>query len=193
MRLTKLVHKLLDQQVRLGDSVIDATSGNGHDSCKLASLTGASGHVHAIDIQEPAIAATKKLLQSSGFGNGYTLYCDDHAAVLRAMQATLLHRVSAIVFNLGYLPGSDHTIQTSCTTTITALDASLPLLREDGLLLVTAYRGHPGGMEEATKVDKWMQERTSCKGWKIEQEEPQVKGPRISPVLWQVRSPVFSV
>jgi len=193
MRLTELVHKLLDQQVHLGDSVIDATSGNGHDSCKLASLIGASGHLHAIDIQAPAIAATKQLLEGSGFGNCYTLYCDDHAAVLRAMQAKHQHRISAIVFNLGYLPGSDHTIQTSSTTTITALDACLRLLREDGLLLVTAYRGHPGGAEEAAQVDKWMQQRASCKGWKMEQEAPQVKGPRMAPVLWQVRSPVVSI
>ena len=78
MRLTELVHKLLDQQVDCGDLVIDATSGNGHDSSKLASLIGANGHLYAIDIQAPAIAATKKLLEGSGFGNCYTLYCDDH-------------------------------------------------------------------------------------------------------------------
>ena len=122
MRLTELVHKLLDQQVHLGDSVIDATSGNGHDSRKLASLVGASGHLHAIDIQAPAIAATKKLLVSSGFDNCYTLYCDDHGAVLRAMQAKQQHKISAIVFNLGYLPGSDPAVQTSSTNTIPALD-----------------------------------------------------------------------
>ena len=91
------------------------------------------------------------------------------------MQAKLQHRISAIVFNLGYLPGSDHTIQTNSTTTITALDACLPLLCQNGLLLVTAYRGHPGGMEEAEKVEKWMQQRKSCKGWKIGQEEPQAE------------------
>lgn len=192
MRLTELVHKLLDIQVHPGDSVIDATSGNGHDSGKLASLIGACGHLHAIDIQAPAIAATKKLLENSGFDHCYTLYCDDHGAVLRAMQAKHQHRISAIVFNLGYLPGSDHTIQTNSTTTITALDACLPLLCQNGLLLVTAYRGHPGGMEEAEKVEKWMQQRKSCKGWKIEQVAPRAASPRVAPILWQVFSPIVS-
>lgn len=189
MRLTELVHKLLDQQVDCGDLVIDATSGNGHDSSKLASLIGANGHLYAIDIQAPAIAATKKLLEGSGFGNCYTLYCDDHGAVLRAMQTEHQRKISSIVFNLGYLPGSDHTIKTSSATTITALDACLPLLRQDGLLLVTAYRGHSGGTEEAEQVKKWMHRRKICKGWKIEHKAPRGTKQSIAPILWQARSP----
>ena len=189
MHLTELVHKLLDQQVDCGDLVIDATSGNGHDSSKLASLIGANGHLYAIDIQAPAIAATKKLLEGSGFGNCYTLYCDDHGAVLRAMQTEHQRKISSIVFNLGYLPGSDHTVKTSSSTTITALDACLPLLRQDGLLLVTAYRGHPGGMEEAEQVEKWMHRCKICKGWKIEYKAPQGTNQGIAPILWQARSP----
>ena len=51
--------------VRPGDSVIDATCGNGHDTLELVRMvcTGnASGYVYAFDIQEDALANSSYLL-----------------------------------------------------------------------------------------------------------------------------------
>ena len=42
----------LRQVVQPGDTVIDATMGNGHDTAMLAELVGESGHVIAFDVQD---------------------------------------------------------------------------------------------------------------------------------------------
>jgi hypothetical protein len=60
----------------------------------------------------------------------------------------------AIVFNLGYLPGGDKSIVTTASSTLAALTTAMRWLAVDGLLAVTAYRGHPGGMKEANEVEQ---------------------------------------
>jgi hypothetical protein len=61
-------------------------------------------------------------------------------------------QVVAVTFNLGYLPGGDKSVVTQTTTTRMALRLSMDLLRPGGLLVVVAYRGHPGGPEECDAV-----------------------------------------
>lgn len=51
--------------VRPGDTVIDATCGNGHDTLELAKLVcadNAPGYVYAFDVQEDALANSSYLL-----------------------------------------------------------------------------------------------------------------------------------
>ena len=43
-------HELLKEVVQSGDTVIDATMGNGNDTLFLAQLVGEHGHVHAFEI-----------------------------------------------------------------------------------------------------------------------------------------------
>ena len=50
-----------------------------------------------------------------------------------------------ILFNLGYLPGSNKLIITTAKDTLSALNQSQRLLKENGALFVTAYRQHEGG------------------------------------------------
>jgi hypothetical protein len=94
--------------------------------------------------------------------------------------------MSAITFNLGYLPGSDKTIQTEPKSTLGALRAASDLLKSDGLLLVVAYRGHDGGQTEATQVADWMQ-TIQERGWTVKSHEPIVTGRRVPPILWVAR------
>ena len=49
-----LASDVRSQVVRAGDTVIDATLGNGHDTLELARLVGPNGLVHGFDIQEKA-------------------------------------------------------------------------------------------------------------------------------------------
>jgi hypothetical protein len=63
--------------------------------------------------------------------------------------------VAAITFNLGYLPGGNQMTTTRSDSTLTALRQSLELLRPGGVLSILAYRGHPGGREEALAVAHW--------------------------------------
>ncbi len=186
MRLTELAHLQLEAQLAPGDCAIDATAGNGYDTVKLAELVGRDGQVIAIDLQAEAIASTRARLNATPLETACELIQDNHAQALQALVATHSNKVSAITFNLGYLPGSDKSVQTLSETTLPALDACTALLKPGGLLLVTAYRGHPGGESEAAAVAEWMQRQS---GWHIESHEPDVTGPRIPPILWIARKP----
>ncbi len=186
MRLTELAHHYLAQQLAPGDSAIDATAGNGYDSAKMAALVGASGHVIAIDVQAAAISATRKRLQAEGLLAQCELHIADHASTLQSLCPKRANTISAITFNLGYLPGSDKSIQTEPASTLDALHASSQLLKSDGLLLVTAYRGPEGGQSEANSVARWMQ-KVQSRGWSVESHEPVVGGTRIPPILWVAR------
>ena len=81
-----------------------------------------------------------------------------HADQLVRGVAVLPHgvgkQVRVVVFNLGYLPGGAKSIVTTSKNTMAALETAMDWLQFDGLLAVTAYRGHPGGMEEATEVER---------------------------------------
>lgn len=186
MRLTELAHRYLAQQLKHGDHAIDATAGNGHDSAYMAQLIGNKGQLLAIDIQPAAIAATRARLEREGCLAQSELRVADHASALETLCASHAERISAITFNLGYLPGSDKRIQTEPGSTLGALRAASQLLRSDGLLLVTAYRGHAGGLSEAECVAEWMQRR-HARGWSVDRHEPVVSGDRVPPILWVAR------
>ncbi|MGZ0656679.1 class I SAM-dependent methyltransferase [Coraliomargarita sp. W4R53] len=156
MQLTDKVHELLEQHLKAGDLAIDATAGNGHDTLYLANKVGESGKVIAIDIQEAALQSTREKLSSAKLTERVVLHCADHAVQLQALCQAHTEAAACILFNLGYLPGSDKSIQTQASSTQQALEAAHQLLRSRGLLCVTAYRGHPGGMEEAQVVEDWM-------------------------------------
>ena len=57
------VHRALIQP---GDTVVDATLGNGGDTCSLASLVGENGCVIGFDIQAEAVEKTRMKLASAG-------------------------------------------------------------------------------------------------------------------------------
>lgn len=189
MRLTEKVHQLLTEQLQNGDLAIDATAGNGHDSLFLAQQVGVDGTVIAIDIQAQAIEATRVKLADANLAPRAQLQLGDHAEQLEALTNKHADRIAAIVFNLGYLPGSDKSIQTQTSSTQHALKASLKLLRPEGLLCVTAYRGHPGGMEEAALVETWMRSQEAS-GHKVECHIP--KANNTPPILWVLRKHLSS-
>ena len=92
-------------------------------------------------------------------------------------------QVTSIVFNLGYLPGSDKLIRTTPADTVAALNAAKTLLKPKGLLLVTAYRGHEGGLAEAEAVAHWMNEFSGT----ILCHEPDFSPNGTPPILWMAR------
>ena len=139
-----LARDTLERAVQSGDTVVDATMGNGHDTLFLAEQVGPEGHVYAFDIQESAVDSTRKLLAEHGMLSRVTLLCASHADL-----ATLVPSpVSAVVFNLGWLPGGDHSVTTLCASTEKAVRSALCLLRPGGILTVCAYPGHAEGGRE---------------------------------------------
>ncbi|TVP81686.1 MAG: methyltransferase domain-containing protein [Puniceicoccaceae bacterium] len=181
MRLTEIVHATLAAHLQAGDFAIDATAGNGHDTCFLAEQVGASGRVLAIDIQADAIAATRARLVAAGLEARVELVCADHAQYL---QSRMDAPVAAILFNLGYLPGGDHALTTQARSTEAALGHALQRLRPGGYLCVTAYPGHPAGIAEAERVQAWMQARIQA-GHSVECHQPVAK--KNPPILWVLR------
>lgn len=143
-------HYLLDKVVKPGDTTIDATVGNGNDTLKLAHLVGASGSVIGFDIQEQAIETTLQKVIVSGFQHQVQLHHSGHEHIDTLSLEP--ESVSAVVFNLGYLPKGDKSIVTTPHTTLVAIEKSLPLLKKGGLLLIMVYYGHEGGESEKDAV-----------------------------------------
>ena len=179
MRLTQYVHLCLETLLKNCDSVLDATAGNGYDTLKAAKLVQPNGNVVAIDIQKEAIEATKAKLTEAKLSHLCELYLGNHGERL----SEISHSFDCILFNLGYLPGSDKKIITTTKDTLSALNQSQRLLKENGALFVTVYRQHDGGQAEANGVEKWMlQQHTN--GWDIEMIEPKHESHILSPILW---------
>jgi len=146
-----LSHLLLRHFVRPGDSVVDATCGNGSDTLLLAELVGPGGNVLAFDIQQEAIDATSRKLGAEGFSERVTLIRQGH----ETLSGQNIPLASAVVFNLGYLPGGDRTIITRPETTVSALEQALNLLIPGGIAVVTIYPGHEGGESERRLTEQW--------------------------------------
>ena len=146
-RLTEKVHDLLRSVVLPGETVVDATAGNGRDTLFLAQLVGPKGRVVSFDPQPLAITKTTQRLAEHGMQN-VSLVLGSHADLERHVSAP----IAAVTFNLGYLPGGDHSILTQADSTRAALQAACRLLRPGGIITIGAYVLHPGGQEEAEAV-----------------------------------------
>jgi hypothetical protein len=150
---------------------VDGTAGNGHDTLFLARLVGALGVVHAFDVQPGALARTAERLAAAGLDGRVTLHGRGHEELAAALAMPLTMplvmplagpdtggvcppRVTAAMFNLGFLPGSDRRVTTRPDTTLAALDGLLPLLAAGGVVSLHVYAGHPGGADEAAALDQ---------------------------------------
>lgn len=154
IQITEWYRSFLKQQIHPGDLCIDATMGNGNDTLLLCQLAGEQGHCLAFDIQPEALCSTQKLLQENRIPqNSYTLLPVGHEHMADYAQP---ETVSAIVFNLGYLPSGDHTLATQASTTLQALEQSLLLLKKEGLLVTCIYSGGDSGFEERDAVLSWL-------------------------------------
>lgn len=141
-------HTLVAPIIKSGDTVVDATVGNGNDTVFLASRVGKTGHVLGFDVQKEAIEHTKLQLQLTGFTDRVQLILDGH----EHLSEYLSSEISAAIFNLGYLPGSDKQIITLSKTTLPALETCLHYLRRGGIVALVVYYGHPGGVTEKDAV-----------------------------------------
>ncbi len=143
-----ITHFYISSNVKNGDCVIDATMGNGNDTLFLAQLVGENGRVTAFDIQQSAVENTKQLLTRSGLIERVKLVCDGH----ENMENYVSNQISAVMFNLGYLPGGDHSIATRHETTIAAVNAAMRLLKPGGIISIGVYYGGDSGFEEKNAV-----------------------------------------
>jgi len=143
-----LAREALTNVIRPGDTAIDATMGNGHDTEFLCEAVGEGGRVIAFDIQPEAVAATERRLLEKGILDRAELHCAGH----EQMDAYITGKVRAAVFNLGWLPGGNHSVTTRWETTRQAVEKSLDLLQPGGVTVICAYPGHPEGDRERQEL-----------------------------------------
>lgn len=142
-------HQLMQETLYEGDTVIDATCGNGNDTLFLSSQVGESGRVLAFDIQYEAVEATRRKVSEHKITNT-RIFQHSHENVDQFLAEN--EKIGGAVFNLGYLPGSDKTIITKGVTTVQAIETLLFFLRERGVIVLVIYHGHTGGREEKEAI-----------------------------------------
>ena len=154
-QITDWCRHFLRLHITPGDLCIDATMGNGRDTELLCQLTGEKGRVLAFDIQEAALLRTQKRLREAQAPDNYRLILDSHSHMEQYADA---ETVSCIAFNLGYLPGGDHTLATRAHTSLEAVQKSLTLLKKGGLLSLCIYSGGDTGFEERDTLLPFLKE-----------------------------------
>ena len=125
---------------------VDATLGNGNDTYSILKYTDA--HVTAFDIQEMAIESSLEKLKTFS-RDRYNLILDSHSNMDRYLKDS----PDLIVFNTGYLPGSDKKIITDGQTLTKALEISIEALKPGGVIFFAQYIGHEGSFEESEITD----------------------------------------
>lgn len=149
---------LLRRAVQNGETVVDATVGNGHDTLFLAQLVGEEGHVFGFDIQKGAIHNTTKRLEEEGLINIVTLFHQGHEELSTSIPPHYHGKIKGAIFNLGYLPGGDKSVVTKPNTTITAIRQLIEMLAPEGMIVLVIYHGHAEGAIERDSLLTFVKE-----------------------------------
>lgn len=184
--LVTIAQQFVSSVIVKGDTVIDATVGNGLDTLFLSRTVGPKGKVYGYDIQAAALKKTLDLLEGHGCDTNTHLTLCCHSQIGAKLRATIASKtITAAMFNLGYLPGSDKNIITQGETTIAALNSILPFLADSACISILAYPGHPGGELETEIIAQYCK-TLSPQLFEITRQS--VTGTKsISPVLFSIR------
>ena len=150
----KISNDIIDKHVKAGDIVLDCTVGNGNDTLRLARLVGDKGKVYGFDIQKIALDITLELLTCEKLNNRVDLIRDSHENI----DLYINNKLDFVIYNLGYLPKGDKSIKTKSSSTLTSLQKSLELLNNNGMILITSYIGHEGGLDEKEAIENALSE-----------------------------------
>ncbi len=156
--LTAQAHDIIQNDLNAGDIAIDATIGNGHDTLFLANQVGEQGMVFGFDRQQQAIESTQSRLDSHNIDAKVNLIHASHCKMDEFIPSRYQGKIKTIVFNLGYLPGSDKTLITQADSTLIALNKAIDFLAPEGIISLIAYPGHAGGEEETYQITDWLQQ-----------------------------------
>ena len=126
-------HELMLENIKF-DVAIDATVGNGYATLYLANYYK---KVIGLDIQELAIKRSKEKTKDL---NNVEIQLEDFNNIGKYNYANL------IIFNLGFLPGSNRKVKTQDYTSNLAVMEAYRIL--DGKMLIACYIQHEGGYDE---------------------------------------------
>lgn len=154
----ELAHQYWKRLIIPGDSVIDATSGNGHDALFLATLalTENSGHLYCLDLQTEALENTRLRLQDHlppAYFKRMQFISGCHSSFPEEIQP---NSIKLIVYNLGYLPGGNKAVTTQAETTLKSIEKATDLIAPQGVISIMCYPGHPEGKIEEAHILSWL-------------------------------------
>ncbi len=157
LSLVEQAKQKLRAHLKPADKAIDATLGNGHDCLFLAQQVGPKGAVLGFDIQKEALYNTQLRLKAHACASWVKLIHASHTELLKYLPKNWALEVSAVTFNLGYLPGAGHKhITTQASSSLLALKKALLILKPKGLISLLIYPGHPEGKEEAEVLNQYL-------------------------------------
>lgn len=144
------INLLIKEKLDPSGIALDATVGNGFDSCKILKHLNESGFLYGIDIQASAVSNSLEKIEKLAPQAKYHIFQGDHSQLEQLLPSDL--RLSFVIFNLGYLPGSDKSQITKAKSTIPAIKWVVDHLAVSGLIIIAAYLGHEGGWEEYESI-----------------------------------------
>ena len=139
----ELILKLSNKNI-----AIDCTLGNGHDTLFLSSLFN---EVYAMDIQPLALRRSKERLKDTSNTHLYLLNHKD-------IDTLNLLNVDLVLYNLGFLPGSDKKVITNYETTIESIKKAYSILDINGTIIIASYIRHPNGLKEYQSIKEYLNE-----------------------------------
>lgn len=153
-------HTLLQEVIQtFPDGIfIDGTLGKGNDLAFIVSQKNFHGHAYGFDVQQAAIEQASITLQNH---SRYTLIHDSHDTIDQHLAD--VPAIHGAIYNLGYLPGGDHSITTTFASTIASIHQVAAKLAKKGRILLVVYSGHPEGKLEKEllfeELTTWPQEQ----------------------------------
>ena len=169
----QLAHNYWKSLLKPGDHAVDATCGNGKDLLVLAqavvdSNNLISGQVYALDLQPQALENAQNYIASQ---NPTLLNCIQWFSQCHSQFPVMSKAPKLVVYNLGFLPGSDKTLTTLWPTTYLSITNACKLIAVGGVISVSVYTGHFQGLEESENLMKFVASlnprewSVSCHSW----------------------------
>ena len=163
LRALHYSHHLLDALIQKFPTgvFLDGTLGKGNDSYYILNHPHFKGVLYSFDIQAFALEASRKKIDtlSPERQSAINLIHDSHHHLESHIPHKNLH---GAIYNLGYLPGGDHSITTLPETTLSSLHQVAKKLDVGGQIILVIYSGHPEGKVEKDalfdELSTWPQE-----------------------------------
>ncbi len=150
----KITKEIIYNHLEEGCKVLDSTVGNGNDTLLLARLVGNKGKVYGFDIQNQALNITMAKLVEESLENRVELIEDSHENI----DIYIKEKLDLIIYNLGYLPKGNKAIKTNKKSSLTSISKAINLLKDNGILLITCYTGHKGGLDEKEGIENFLKD-----------------------------------
>lgn len=143
--ISDLSHSIIENHLEKKIIAIDATLGNGYDTDFLCERFE---KVYSFDVQEEACLNYKLKNRKN-----VSVVNDSHH---KFDEYVIEDKVNCIMYNLGFLPGSNKEITTLAKTTMKSIEVGLELLDSNGIMTIAIYRGHSEGKNEENFIMEYV-------------------------------------